>query len=69
MDVGRNNNPRSTQLMDNDEAGMDIGKVKVPNREDVYLEGRDLTKIDPENTETKINQSTDYTGKIVLKVQ
>ena len=37
------------QLMDNDEAGMDIGKVKVPDREDVYLEGRDLTKIDPEN--------------------
>ena len=28
---------------------MDIGKVKVPDREDVYLEGRDLTKIDPEN--------------------
>ena len=46
--------------MDNDEAGMDIDKVKVPDREDVYLEGRDLTKI---------NQSTDYTGKIVLKVQ
>ena len=35
------------QLMDNDDAGMDAGKVKVPDREDVYIEGRDLTAINP----------------------
>lgn len=33
------------QLMDNDECGMDYSASKVPDREDVYEEGRDLTAI------------------------
>lgn len=36
------------QLMDNDEAGMDVDEVRLPvGRTDTYLEGRDLAAIDP----------------------
>lgn len=37
------------QLMDNDECGMDVRRTVLPvGRTDTYLEGRDLTKFDPE---------------------
>lgn len=35
------------QLMDNDEAGMDVDAVKIPNRIDVPVPGRDLTAVIP----------------------
>lgn len=50
------------QLMDNDEAGMDVGKVKVPDREDVYQEGRDLTAIHPEDDVTVTLSDMDVHG-------
>ena len=37
------------QLQDNDECGMDYDASKVPDREDVYVEGRDLGEITPED--------------------
>ena len=50
------------QLMDNDECGMDTGRVKVPDRKDVYKEGRDLCAINPEDDVTVNLSDMDITG-------